>query len=329
MDQIDMENPGVEMMKAAGEGAGRESVDKIACALGAAFPFWGMKKRAVEVYIKAIESGNYTPDEKYLLIAGAKKHCKELENQMAIAEIAQSQAKDGTDFSMNSTVSDEWLSRLLEAGKFVSDKDAQLLWGSILAGEFEEPGSTPPGTIRILSELSQEYATIFSNLCSLSVDLLLDTGTDIVIDPDCCLIDTETDSPYLENLGLTFEMLQEFEQLGLLNFNAISGFNNVLSVKKYPKIHVVYGSNVLSVTKYSDKEFPGGHIYLTKAGRCISRFTKRKIIPEHLDAIRTYMQKKHVEFSAYPELRIVSLEGKSGYSYARISNVIVHMEKRQ
>lgn len=318
MDQMDIENPGVEMMKAAGEGAGRESVDKIARAFGAAFPFWGMKKKAVEVYIKAIESGDYTPDEKYLLIAGAKKHCKELENQMAIAEIAQTQAKDGTDFSMNSTVSDEWLSRLLEAGKFVSDKDAQLLWGSILAGEFEEPGSTPPGTIRILSELTQEYATIFSNLCSLSVDLLLDTGTDITLDPDCCLIDAQTDSPYLRNLGLTFETLQEFEQLGLLNFNSISGFINQLSIKKFPKIHMVYGGNVLSITKYGDQKFPFGHVYLTKAGRCISRFTKRNIIPEHLDAIRTYMERNNTECSAVPELSVTPLVGKPGYNYKRI-----------
>lgn len=318
MDQIDMENPGVEMMKAAGEGAGRESVDKIACALGAAFPFWGMKKRAVEVYIKAIESGNYTPDEKYLLIAGAKKHCKELENQMAIAEIAQTQAKDGTDFSMNSTVSDDFISRLLEAGKFVSDKDAQLLWGSILAGEFEEPGSTPPGTIRVLSELTQEYAIIFSNLCSLLVDLLLDTGTDIILESDCCLIDTQTDSPYLKDLGLTFEMLQEFEQLGLLNFNTTAGFNNVLSVKDYPKIHVVYGGNVLSITKYPDQKFPCGHIYLTKAGRCISRFTKRKIIPEHLDAIRTYMERNNTECSAVPKLSVTPLVENPGYNYKRI-----------
>lgn len=310
MDMID-ENPCLEVLKAAGEGAGKAGVDKLAEAFGAALPFWGMRKKAVDVYLKAIENGDYSPDEKYLLIAGAKKHCKELENQMAIAEIAHSQAKDGTDFSMNSEVSDEFISRFLEAGKFVSDGDAQLLWGSILAGEFEEPGSTPPSTIRILSELTQQYAIMFSNLCSLSLDLLVDDGTNIILKPGILIIDVYSDLEYLKKLGLTFEIMQELERLGLINLNTM-GLVLKYSRKSAPKIHVVYGDQVLSVIDYKENSFPTGHITLTCAGKCIYQYVQHKFVPEHMNAVKAYMISHAVTCTESPEIAITQTIGAPG-----------------
>jgi hypothetical protein len=313
---MEPENPGLEIIKSAAEGAGRQGIDKIANALGAPFPFWGMKKKAVDIYVKSIENGDYTPDEKYLLIAGAKKHCKELENQTAIAKIAQESAKPGTDFSMASGVDDSFVSRLLDAGKFVSDEEAQILWGNVLAGEFESPGSTPPSIIRILSELTQKNATIFSNLCSLQVDILSDFGNHIDLAISSCMINNDNTNDYLKHLDLGFTNFQELERIGLINFNSMTSF-----VWKYGRIpsavHIVSGTDVLSVTKLQDDRLPIGHITLTEAGKCISRFVLRKHNQQHMEAIRSYLEENHVTCSPTPSIMITEIgEGETGTAYS-------------
>lgn len=303
------ESSGLEVMKAAAEGAGRESVNKLANFFGAVAPFWGMRKKAADVYIKAIENGDYTPEEKYMLIAGAKKHCKELENQMAIAEIAQQVAADGTDFSMNSDVSDEFVSRIMDAGKHVSDEETRLLWGNVLAGEFESPGSTPWSVIRILSEMTRNYAQIFSNLCSLQIDILADSGRRIKVVDTQPFIDTHTSSSYLDDLGLRFSSLQELERLGLICMDSFSGYVNCFHKRNYPKIHLVSEKHVLTVTDYNNDEFPIGDVVLTEAGRCISHFVRRTHNQEHILAIKAYAEKRSVKFGDVPEIEIIGANG--------------------
>lgn len=315
------ENPGLEMMKAAGEGAGRQGIDKIANALGAAFPFWGMRKKAVDVYVKAIENGNYAPDEKYMLIAGAKKHCKELENQMSIAEIAQQVAAEGTDFSMNSAVNDEFVSRIMDAGKHVSDEETQLLWGSVLAGEFETPGSTPWSVIRILSELTKEYSEIFSNLCSLQFELLADTGADIVLCGQFTMISATSDTPYLSNLGITYNALLELARFGLISVNFSGNNYKSFPAGLYKQFHLVTGHDIITISGTKDDKVYTGHVSLTEPGKCISQFTKRATNSAHLQATKEYLNKHGNQCASFPAIEITEVketEAGTVYSFQRI-----------
>lgn len=317
----DPNNPGLAFMQAAGEGAGRESVNKISNALGAAAPFWGMKKRAADVYIKAIENGDYTPDEKYLLIAGAKKHCKELENQMAIAEIAQQYAKEGTDFSMASDVSDEFVSRIMDAGKHVSDEEAQLLWGNVLAGEFETPGSTPWSVIRILSELTKNYAEIFSKLCSLQFDVLVDQGSAAYILGSHLFIGEISDCPYLSDFGISFVSLQELVRLGLVNFDSTAHYVKVFSPSEYQQIHLISGEHVISISKLKDDQLFVGHVSLTEPGDCISKFIPRVPNPAHIQAAKDYLKKQGIECAEAPTIKITEVRAEKArqeYRFLRL-----------
>ena len=106
-------------------------------------------------------------------------------NQSKIAKIALESAKEGTDFSESSSVDDDWLARYMDFAKFISNEDKQIIWGKILAGEFQSPGSTPPQLARILSEITEHHANIFNNICNLSTILSAKTSDGIVFSRHC------------------------------------------------------------------------------------------------------------------------------------------------
>ncbi|MDE7251595.1 MAG: DUF2806 domain-containing protein [Acetatifactor sp.] len=58
-----------------------------------------------------------------------------------MAEIAKEKAKEGTDFSEKSGVSEEWFDRFKESASFVSSEEMQLVWGKMgqMKGGFAWP----------------------------------------------------------------------------------------------------------------------------------------------------------------------------------------------
>lgn len=295
-------------------------LDKI---LGILFPFVGLKKFAVDTYVKDIQESNLSPEAKMMAIYHTKKTFKELKNQYAIAQIAKIAAKEGTDFSESSKVDDEWLSRYMDAAKFVSDEEAQVLWGNVLAGEFESPGSAPPSVIRILSELTRKYAAIFSELCSLRLKLFEDDGNDIaIVDYEIPFISELSGHPYLESCGITFAAIQEMEQLGLIYQNDIGGYGEKISKKEYPSVHLVSEKCVLTIKDYPDYNFPLGKVLLTDAGAYLARFIPRKQNEEHILAVKRYLEKNGAKCAPTPEMIIEVAEGTGTdkeYSFSRIS----------
>lgn len=285
------EEMALEMAKAAAGSAGKESVNKLAAVIGGFFPFFGARREAVSTYIKDIQKSDLSPEAKMMAIANAKKTYKQLKNQMAIAEIAQNAARDGTDFSMQSGVDDEWLERFMDSAKFVSDEEVQLLWGNILAKEFEEPNSTPPSVIRILSEITPPYARMFQVLCSLECTFSVEGDTDetIIILPN--------EYRYLREFGLQFEELAELEMLGLIQFDPNAGYIVEFDRSKYPKIRCTYGKEEIVITEYPDKQFPIGIVILTKAGKSIARFATKNPIDGHFREVCNYLRQRNCKLS--------------------------------
>ena len=76
-----MPNPdeyALEVAKAAAEAAGKESVNKLSIGIGGLFPFWGLKKKAVDAYINEITTSTLSPEAKMMAIANARKTYKDL-----------------------------------------------------------------------------------------------------------------------------------------------------------------------------------------------------------------------------------------------------------
>ena len=207
--------------KAALELAQNENiVNKTTDFLGMLFPFVGLKKKALDMYLSDIEKSDLPSESKLMATLNAKQTIKKLKNQSKIADIAVANAPEGTDFSEQSGVNEEWFDRFMDSAGFVSAEDVQLIWGKILAKEFENPGSTPSNMIRILSEITPTYAQAFRKICSMKTIII---GIDDAGNPQNAaqrvIVPYSQNEETLNNMGLTFSILN------LINPKVSSSFN--------------------------------------------------------------------------------------------------------
>lgn len=290
-----LEECGVETMKAFGEGAGRESVDKISDVIGAIFPFWGIKKTAVETYIEDIKKSDLSPESKMMAISNVRKTYKYLKNQITIGQIARNVAPQKTDFSSDSKVDEEWLERFMDSAKFVSDNQVQIIWGNILAKEFEKPGSTPPSITRILTEITPSYAAIFQTLCSLStIIIMMDSSSKPHSYQSVIILPPEYD--YLSEYNVTFSTLNELHTLGLIKYEPLAGYVRRIDKSVAPKLEICYGQETMKISDYPDKNFPTGCIILTDAGLFLANFNDHRVIDGHFNAVIDFLKSHSVVF---------------------------------
>lgn len=189
--------------------AGNETfVNKTSDILGMLFPYVGLRKKALDMYVSDIENSNLPSESKLIAVLNAKRTIKKLKNQKSIAGIAVNNAKEGTDFTEQSKVDEDWLERFMDAAGFVSTDKVQLIWGKILSQEFENPGSTPPNMIRILCEITSTLAQAFRKICSMKT-IIVEMNSDGYITKAHHLIIV----PYTNNnlklyeIGLSFSIM--------------------------------------------------------------------------------------------------------------------------
>jgi hypothetical protein len=111
-------------------------------------------------------------------------------------------------------VASDWCRRWTQFVGEISDEDVQRIWARMLAGEFREPGSFSFLTMRLLSEMDAEDATIFSEVASKRVNSIC------IFTPG----DRSRDAEYfnkvsrIESLGLTYDRTnQVFQPLGKID----------------------------------------------------------------------------------------------------------------
>lgn len=256
-------------------------------------PYFGLKKKAVDIYIEDIEKSDMPADTKAYLIMNTKKHFKELKNQAAIAEKAIENAKEGTDFSENSKVDEEWLDRFMDSAKFVSSEEMQLIWGKVLAGEFEKPGSTPPNMRRILSEFTPELAQAFRIICSMKVEIFSINDNKKIIFSDV-ILPFGVSATEIQKYGLTMSMLNELEMLGVIKIYDVG--NAALDVATENAL--IYTQNILTkIYIYNPtKIIPIGKVVLTLAGKSLQAITETIEIEGYYELIKNYLIKYGIEF---------------------------------
>ncbi len=290
-----------EMIKMIDTIANSENtIAKATNVLSMLFPYVGVRKKAVNVYIKEIEESNLPLETKIIMILNMKKYFKRIKNQSEIAEIAFNNAKANTDFSENSGVNEEWFERFMESAGFVSAKEVQIIWGKILSKEFEKPGCTPPNMIRILSEITPGLARSFSMLCSMSVDIFFTDNKDSLIE-----VTQEVIVPYYTNsdrfieLGIGFEVLSELETLGVIKFDSVGGY--VFTDLNDKKIYIKVGDNVALLEGENDKEIPCGNVMLTSVGKVLRTIIEPVIIDGYYDMLSSFYISKSVKMTLNKE----------------------------
>lgn len=278
-------------------------LDKTSNIMSMLFPYAGLTKKALDMYISDVEKSDMPSESKLIAVLNAKNTIKKLKNQKNIAEIAISTAKDDTDFTEKSGVNREWLERFMESAGFVSDEMVQIMWGKILGKEFEEPGSTPANMIRILSEITPTFAQAFRKICSMQVvtvelnenDTIKSASQDILV-------------PFSENmeefneLKLTFSVLNELETLGLIKLETVG--NYVSSGRCGKNVLIYVDGETLEIEVTGKNVIPNGNVMLTAAGRCLKNITSTEMVEGYPELVKKYMNRGQTKLKENSEYRI-------------------------
>lgn len=272
------------------------TLNKAANLMGILFPYAGITKKALDMYIEDVEKSNLPSEAKLIAVLNSKRTIKKLKNQKRIAEIAIETSKEGTNFSAESGVNEEWLERFMDSAGFVSDETVQFMWGKALGQEFEKPGSTPSNIIRILSELSPKYAQAFRKICSMWVGM-------VEIDDDGNNISNTNVKdimvPFIGNkdafgdMGLSFDVFQELETLGLIKYDSL-GY--VAKKVQSQNVLVYIQETTETIMQHNADEIPKGNVILTEAGRCLCRIVECENIDGYKQMLMEYMKQNRVVF---------------------------------
>jgi hypothetical protein len=266
--------------------------NKAADLLGMLFPYIGIKKKAVDMYIEEIENSDLSTEAKMVSLLNAKKTLKKIKNQKNIAEIAKENAKEGTDFSEKSGVSEEWFDRFMESASYVSSEEMQLVWGKILANEFGQPGCTPRNMTRILSEFTQNYAKAFRTLCSMRVLLVSINEDEKIVGANWKnAIVFDQNEEYMRKIGLSFKVLNELETLGVIKFDTVAGYATTNMKEK--KVLVYVNGNTIE-TSHRNDNFPIGNVLFTSAGEALSKITEPYKLEGYEEAVKKYLKSNNV-----------------------------------
>lgn len=288
---------GSEVAKTVLDLAKNENVlNKSVGALGMLFPFAGIKQKAVEMYIEEIEKSDLPIETKVYLVLNMKKAFKKIKNQTNIVEIATKSAKQGTDFTDNSGVSEEWLDRFMDSAGFVSSEEMQLIWGKILASEFENPGSTPPNMIRILSEITPSLAKAFRLICSMTIWIMpLNENGDIQDAVQKMIVPYNVNDDKFREIGVNFNVLNELEALGVIRFDSLAGY--ISKGITNDTILICVGDKIDKIIEHEKDQFPIGNVIFTSVGEVLKSITDSVEINDYYEMIKQYLNYKGVKFA--------------------------------
>ncbi len=108
-------------------------------------------------------------------------------------------------------VDEDWRAIFFDKCRLVSDEEMQMLWGKVLAGEVNQPGTFSRRLLNLLSTTSESEARVFTTLCKYSVVVDNNTATIPLIysnkEGESGLEDFSLlHGRHLENMGLTLDL---------------------------------------------------------------------------------------------------------------------------
>lgn len=268
-------------------------------------PYIRLRKEAIDIYAEEIKNSDLSTEAKVAALLNAKQTIKQLRNKKNVADIAASNAKEGTDFSEKSGIDEEWFDRYMEAASFVSSEETQIVWGKILANEFEVPGSTPRNMTRILSEFTRNYAEAFRKICCMRVVLIqIDENDRIVNTTQRNVIPFLDNSIYMKKLNLTFELMNELDTIGVIKFDTIAGFAALNITTK--KVLVYASGRTIEIGDHEEGNLPIGNVFFTDAGEALKRITDIYEIDDvdYMKALIDYYKTRSVELDEDPQYRV-------------------------
>lgn len=192
----------------------------------------------------------------------------------------------------------DWTARFFNDVQDVSSEEMQALWGRVLSGQVERPGSTSLRALGILRDLDQAAARLFARLCSACVYMVV--GGQIV-DARVPSLGGNAGSNALQDFGLGFGQLNRLHEHGLLipDYNSWrdyrwsilpdpSAATPVLPLEHQGRQWVLKPE----APRPSEKEWRVHGVALSLAGAELSRVVERTLMPEYLVRLQEFVGKQ-------------------------------------
>lgn len=231
-------------------------INKLSAGVGWIFSRNTPEKKALETYINDIENSNFDPLTKAALITNAKKTIKEYCNQHDIVKYASEFISPSARVE---NVDNDWLNLFMDKARLVSDSEFQIIWGKILAGECDNPGSTPKILLNTLALMDKETAKKFMAIASVSVCIVEESQSywhPIIL---------KEEFGFFEKHGIKHDILWEIESLGLIKNNFNFGIEIELEIDG--KGEIIYHDKKHTLPK--NAQFDVGCITFTDAGSAL------------------------------------------------------------
>lgn len=166
-----------------------------------------------------------------------------LEGVMSFAEQDTKETANVTD------VDDEWLEHFQDHAEKVSDESMQVIWGKILSGEINKPGTYSKRLLDVLSKMSTNEAKAFRKVCDYSVTINFGNEIDAPFNPIPVLVKDDGKGSF-NNGSVPIESLGILDSIGLVDSSLM--FN----MKFAPSFSIPFrvGSSVMAVKNDGDKE---------------------------------------------------------------------------
>lgn len=167
-------------------------------------------------------------------------------------------------------VDEDWVNAFFNSVENVSTEQMQIIWGKLLAGEVQRPGSFSLRTLSILKNLTQKEAVIFKEIAPLVLHCKCDNegllqDYFLMNNKDDDLLENKYDIPFLKILRLS--------EAGLISDNTFLSFDFEL---KPTKTEFIYGINkAIEFVNLSDTSLRVRHsaYVLTEAGKELLQIT--------------------------------------------------------
>lgn len=230
-------------------------IKKVSSAVGGIFEPWQIKRvakaKAEATLIKAKAEIEITNLHRRAMHRFVEEEANRQENMETITEKAIPKLEDNSD---PNKMEDDWVTNFFDKSRIVSDSEMQELWASILAGEANSPGTYSKRTVNFLGDLDKRDVELFSALCSFG--WFVGPFTPLIFDPQASIYNDK---------GLNFNTLTHLDNIGLIQFGSVSGFNR----SGLPKIFTVSYCGLplnLSMEKEVGNELPIGKVLLSQVG---------------------------------------------------------------
>lgn len=151
-------------------------------------------------------------------------------------------------------VDEDWAARFGNIAKDISSEEMQNIWGRILAGEVEKPGSFSIRTLDTIRNISRSEAVAFQKI----VPLVMKCGKEVVI---------SSRKEILNQHGVTYEDIMLLDECGLMASNTSLILN--MRLRKGMKTNIRTESLIAIVegTAVEEETVSIGIYSLSKAGR--------------------------------------------------------------